>query len=119
MYTIDSFMNFIRYDSKIYHDKGYEIHAIMADDEKFLDNFKEVKNLDYINWHRVNTYSGNYLKKLKKSDYIKSNKPAIIYMSGLAGDIDNISSINPNAYLYITTTQPNNFLKVKYEKEGK
>jgi len=115
IYTINSFMNFLNNDSKIYHDKGYEVYAIVSSPKEFLDNFKDVKNLDYINWKRADSYSGDIILKLPYDDYVKNNKPAVIYMSGLAGNISGIADLNRNAYFYRTTTSPNHFIKVIYE----
>lgn len=112
IYSLDSYMNFIEADSKINKDR-FEIHAYINDSINYINNFPKIKELDYINWHIVDTNSNNYLKKINKKD-LNTKKDSIVYLNDINSDISKISQLNPFAKVYKTNTIRN--LKIKYEE---
>lgn len=113
MCKIDDYMNFIESDSKKYFSEGYEIHGFLVDHKKSLKQFPNVKNLN-INWHIVNGNKGEYIEEIKKSDYIKNNKKAVLYINTIGFDFEKALIYNPSAYIIHTNSISN--AKIIYDK---
>ena len=104
--VIDDYMNFIRLDSKKYIEQGYEIHGFLIDHKKALTYYKDVKSLP-INWHIIKGNNGEYIRSIKKSDYIKSDKKAVLYLNMVGVDFKSALSLNPNAHIIHTNSVSN------------
>lgn len=95
----DFYMNFIQDD--IQNHKNHEIHIISNKDESYLNNYPKLKDAK-INWHYIDLEKEEQLNSIKKENYIKNNKPSVIYGSSEAIDFD--TAIMSNGKLQVIDT---------------
>ena len=112
IYNLENFMNFVYEDSKNYQDE-YEIHVINTDTKEYISHYPKLLENKNIKWHFINTNENKIITKIKKEDYTKSNKKAMIYFNAIGVDLQKINSFNPRLYFYNNNLTP--FAKMKFK----
>lgn len=103
IYRFDDFMYFVQNDINQYG-KDYQIHCITNDRKDYLNAYKDINENKRIVWHFVDTNAKQHLEKIEKSDYIPNSSKGVVYFHDMSADIDNVSLLKPNAYIYHTNT---------------
>lgn len=98
---LDNYIFFIQNDIKNYINNDFEIHALIVDNLKYLNNF-DFENKDKIIWHVIDGLSGEYIQKIDKKELSNTNKKIILYLNNYATNIESEDFIKQNIKIYKT-----------------
>ncbi len=113
-YRFDDFMYFVQNDINQYS-MDYQIHCITNDTKDYLSHYPDIKDNKRIVWHFVDTNALKHIERIKKSDYIEKGSKGVIYFHDMSANIDMVTFMNPNAYIYQTNS--NRIAKIVFKGE--
>lgn len=102
-YRLDDFMYILSKETKKYS-SDYTIHAITTDFDEYLDNYPEIRKLNNIKWHYVDTNSGNYIKKVSEVKKFGDNTKEIFYIHNIAANPIELKKDDDKISLFFTNS---------------
>ena len=104
--NLHQFIDFIQHDAEKYKNK-YEINVLIPDYIEYLEEYKNIKNLDYINWHVIKINEREYIP----IEYFTENKNTVTYPFFLIYMTYNFEPLNDGQEFYFY--QKNMFDNIK------
>ena len=104
--TLDNLMFIIQNEALQYHNKGYEIYALIPDYTQYSKAFPDIEKLKFIKWYATPSNSGKKQIYTEINKHIKTKNKAVVFVSPIGMQYTPMLYFDKRIHIYNTDITP-------------